>query len=164
MTPGDITVLTDFAVALIGFSGIVIAIIIAVHGKNFAPLDHFRTQNMLLGAFGAAFGSLIPLILAAFGFAGDDLWRLSSIFLAIIIMLTSMVVPVFSASRLEASVRKQLSLWVWVLFLGGNGVLSVWLLVSAILAPSPGVFVIALIWQLVMASILFVRLVLTSRK
>ncbi len=164
MTPGDITVLTDFAVALIGFSGIVIAIIIAVNGKKFAPLDHFRTQSMLLGAFGAAFGSLIPLILAAFGFSGDDLWRLSSILLAVIIILTSMVGPVFAASLLEASVRKQLSLWVWILFLGGNGAMVLWLFINVMQTASPGVFVIALIWQLVLASILFVRLVLTPRK
>ncbi|PHS22319.1 MAG: hypothetical protein COA84_12890 [Robiginitomaculum sp.] len=164
MTPGDITVLTDFAVALIGFSGIVIAIIIAVHGKDFAPLDHFRTFSMLMVAFGAAFGSLIPLVLGAFGIVGNDLWRLSSIFLAVVIILASMVGQTFAASKLEASVRKQLSLWVWVLFVGGNGALSVWLLLSAFLAPSPGVFVIALIWQLILASILFVRLVLTPRK
>jgi hypothetical protein len=164
MTPGDITVLTDFAVALIGFSGIVIAIIIAVHGKDFAPLDFFRTQSMLLGAFGAAFGSLIPLILAAFGFAGDNLWRLSSIFLAIIIILASMVVPIFAASRLEASIRKQLSLWVWILFVGGSGAMVLWLFINATQTASPGVFIIALIWQLIMASILFVRLVLTPRQ
>jgi hypothetical protein len=164
MMPGDITVLTDFAVALIGLSGIVIAIIIAVNGKKFAPLDLFRTQSMLLGAFGAAFGSLIPLILAAFGFAGENLWRLSSILLAVIIILASMVGPVFSALRLEASVRKQLSLWVWILFVGGSGALSVWLFINAALMALPGVFVIALIWQLVLASILFVRLVLTPRQ
>ncbi|PHR55277.1 MAG: hypothetical protein COA47_14125 [Robiginitomaculum sp.] len=164
MTPGDITILTDFAVALIGFSGIVIAIIIGVHGKDFAPLDHFRTFSMLMVAFGAAFGSLIPLVLGAFGFAGNDLWRLSSIFLAVIILLTSMVGPVFAASKLEASVRKQLSVWVWILFVGGSGALSVWLFINAALMTSPGVFVIALIWQLILASILFVRLVLTPRK
>ncbi len=164
MTPGDITILTDFAVALIGFSGIVIAIIIGVHGKDFAPLDHFRTLSMLLVAFGAAFGSLIPLVLSAFGIAGNDLWRLSSTFLAVIIIMASMAGPIFAASRLETSVRKKLSLWVWVLFFGGSGALVLWLFINATQTASPGVFVISLIWQLILASILFVRLVLTPRK
>ena len=164
MTPGDITVLTDFAVALIGFSGIVIAIIIAVHDKKFAPLDHYRTLSMLLVAFGAAFGSLIPLMVSGFGITGHDMWRLSSILLTVIIVLTSIFAPIFAASRLEASVRKQLSLWVWLMFVGGSGALVLWLFINATQAALPGVFVIALIWQLVLASLLFVRLVLTPRR
>jgi hypothetical protein len=153
--------ITEFAVALAGFSGIVVAI--AHRGDTFAPVDRYRTLTLLVYSLGAAFGSLLPLVVESFGISGDDVWRISGILLAVI--LAAAVVGSFWGTRkLEPEDRVDLSPVVGTLTAGGNGVFIVWLLVNSLTLASPSPLVAALLWQLGLSSLQFVRLVLAQRK
>ena len=63
--------------------------------------------------------------------------------------------------------RKQLKGYMWFLVFFGNILFLVWLValfIGALVGSVAGVFIFALIWQLVLSSILFVRLLLTINK
>ena len=71
-----LTSVTEFAIALAGFSGIVVAL-----GKQpgrWAPADRYRLLNVLGFAFGAGFMAYLPIGLAHAGLTGSQLWRASS--------------------------------------------------------------------------------------
>ena len=71
-----LTSVAEFAIALAGFSGIVVAL-----GKQpgrWAPADRYRLLNVLIFAFGAGFMAYVPMGLAHAGLAGSHLWRVSS--------------------------------------------------------------------------------------
>ena len=72
----SLTSIAEFAIALAGFSGIVVAL-----GKQpgrWAPADRVRLLNVLLYAFTAGFMAYLPMGLAHAGLAGSLLWRVSS--------------------------------------------------------------------------------------
>jgi hypothetical protein len=152
--------ITEFAVALAGFSGIVVAI--AHRGDTFAPVDRYRTLTLLVYSLGAAFGSLLPLAVESFGVSGDDVWRISGILLAVI--LGAAIFGSFWGTRkLGEEDRVHLSAIVGTLTAGGNGFFIVWLLVNSLTIASPSPLIVALLWQLGLSSLQFVRLVLAQR-
>ena len=71
-----LTSVVEFAIALAGFSGIVVAL-----GKKpgrWAPADRYRLLNVLTFAFGAGFMAYLPMGIAHAGLSGPELWRVSS--------------------------------------------------------------------------------------
>ena len=158
MDAGSFSIITEFAVALAGFSGIAIAL---SHDRGaLAPIDHFRTLNLLMWALGAAFVSTFPLIAHSFGLQGPSIWRASSAgFLAVLVVCTA--VPVNLRRSLAAHDRALLSRILWVLAIGGNIVVALAQL-SNILPlfgqSTPGPLLAGLVWLLFFAALLFVRL------
>jgi hypothetical protein len=151
-------VLTEFAVALAGFSGIVIAI-----GNRDGAMDgltRFRNGNLLLMTLGAAFGSVWVPMLASFGLEGEALWRATSLCLAPLVL----AIPLHAlqrSRRLAEAERAQLSLAIWWLAIGGTLLTSPAMLVNAagILAPAqPGPIFAALVFLLFIATVQFFRI------
>lgn len=155
--------LTEFAVAIAGFSGLAIAI----RGRDeaFGPLARFRQQNLILYGLVGAFGSTLPRATSLLGATDDDVWRISSLLFATICLL--MVLVPFSARRhLTADQRAQLSRLIWVLAIGGSLVTVVALVANATGAfgrPGPGPLYLAVLWQIAMAALQFYRLLFAPR-
>ena len=160
MTPTGLTILTDFCVAVVGFSGIVAAL--AYQGTQFAPLDRFRVFTMLLYAICGAFGSLGPMVAESFGATGPLHWQIGAGHLALLLGF-SIVATFIAASQLPVSDRAKLQLYVWVLVVGGNTGLAFWLAASLLAFPGPGPIVTAIIWQIFLSVLLFIRLLLNPR-
>ena len=152
--------ITEFAVALAGFSGIVVAI--AHRGGTFPPVDRYRTLTLLAYSLSAAFGSLLPLAVESLGISGDEVWRIAGAMLALILAV-SVVVSFWGTRRLDENDRAGLSVIVGTLTAGGNGLFIVWLVVNSLTLASPSPLVFALMWQLCLSSLQFVRLVLAQR-
>jgi len=152
--------ITEFAVALAGFSGIVVAI--AHRGDTFPPIDRYRTLTLLAYSLSAAFGSLLPMAVESLGVRGDDVWRIAGGVLAII-LAASVLVSFWGTRRLDEADRAGLSVAVGTLTAGGNGLLIVWLVANSLTLASPSPLVFALMWQLGLSSLQFVRLVLAQR-
>ena len=113
-------------------------------------------------AFSAAFGSVLPTLVASFG-AVTDIWLVSSICLVPILVANMVATVVASRRILTAEERPQLSGWMWSLVIVGNSVFALWLAGSTLgLIPgeTTGAFFAALIWQLVLSTILFARLLI----
>ncbi len=92
----------EFAIALAGFSGIVVAL-----GKQpgrLAPADRFRLLNVLVLAFGAGFMAYLPMGLGHAGLGGSLLWRVCSGALLCFLVLTSVFTTV-RIRRLPDDVR-----------------------------------------------------------
>jgi hypothetical protein len=82
MEGGDeLSVLAEIAVALAGFSGIVVA----VQSRERAhPWDTYRAAALLITGFAMLVAALLPSAIHSFGLAGPSLWRLSSALCALI--------------------------------------------------------------------------------
>lgn len=150
--------LTEFAIAMAGFSGIVIAL--RARDGGVEPLVWFRNLCLLTWALGAAFGSLGPALLENVGLATAAIWTGSSYLLALISALL-MSVPLLARRRLDDADRARLARYVWVLALGGNGLAAAMLLANAVgtFGPArPGPVHGAIVWLLAFATLLFVRM------
>jgi hypothetical protein len=159
MDPSSTASVTEFAIVVAGFTGLVLAIGSRDGAAN--PLVKLRTITMLFYAFTAAFGSLLPTFGQALGI--NEVWRFSSYGLITLLIANMGATIVSSRVLLTAEQRTQLKRWMWSLVLVGNSFFSV-LLVAALTGvlalPVTGAFYGALMWQLVLSTVLFARLIL----
>ena len=159
MDPSSTASITEFAIVVAGFTGLVLAV--GSRDGKANPLVKFRTITMLFYAFTAAFGSLLPTLWQSMGV--EMVWRFSS-YVLVVLLLANMAATFVSAGVLLAPAeRKQLATWMWLLVLIGNSLFATILIVA--LASLSGIalegaFIGALIWQLILSSTLFTRLIL----
>ena len=146
--------ITEFAIVLAGFSGLVIAIG-SKDGKS-TPLTKHRTFCMLTLSFAAAFGSLVPTLALSFGIS--SIWFFSSYVLSFILLVTIVALYLSTRLLLNHEERKQLRGYMYVLIMWIN----ILLVVLLGLIPTAGLFFVALVWQLIVSAILFARLILQS--
>ena len=159
MDPSAVGGITEFAIVVAGFTGLVLAVGSKEGATN--PLVKLRTITMLFYAFTAAFGSLLPLLWESIGV--QAIWRYSGMVLVVFLLANMAATFVSSRLLLGAEERRQLSTWMWLLVMVGNTLFTL-ILVLSILGifniAIEGAFIGALIWQLVLSSILFTRLIL----
>ena len=146
--------ITEFAIVLAGFSGLVIAIG-SKDGKS-SPLTKHRTLCMLSFSFAAAFGSLLPPLALSFGIS--NIWAFSSYGLIIIVLIAIIVVYLSTRLLLNEEERKKLAWYMYILIYWVNAILVLFLMMM----PTSGHFFLALVWQLIVSAILFTRLILQS--
>ena len=159
MEPSDTATITEFAIVVAGFTGLVIAI--GSRDGTADPLVKFRAVTMMFYAFTAAFGSLLPIFGEALGVA--NAWLFSAACLSA--LLISNIVATFICRQvlLSPEQRAQLKVWMYFLVVGGNTLFAVALALSFLgifTTPASGIVFAALIWQLVLSTILFTRLIL----
>lgn len=162
MEPTDTNAITEFAIVVAGFSGLVVAVV--QREGQIRPLDKYRTVTMLTYAFSAAFGSLLPTLADSFGLPETQLWWYSGLGLLLLLVGNVAATVIFTLMLSKEEVR-QLKKWMWGLAVGGNSVLIAWLGFSLVQAPQwvQAAFMSGLIWQLLLASILFTRLLTQMR-
>ena len=157
MSSDDFTILTEFAVALAGFSGVALAI---THpGGPLTGLQRFRTVCLLAWSLAPAFGGTLPLLAEAWGAEGPQVWQWSSAGFAVV-ALGLIGVPIYVREGVAPKDRPQLARALWVLSIGGGMVLSTLLAVNAWRLASPGPLVFAILYHILLAAILFARLLL----
>jgi hypothetical protein len=158
LEPESFSSITEFGVAIAGFSGVAVALTHRDGGMS--PIDRFRTLNLLVSALGATFASTFPLAAASFGATGSVIWAASSAGFAALLLVNSFL-PFVLAASLSPEDRAALSSVIWMLAGGGSAVMVIWQATNAyaVFGPaSPGPFVAGLLWQLFTATLLFVRL------
>jgi hypothetical protein len=162
MEPTDTNAITEFAIVVAGFSGLVVAVV--QREGQIRPLDKYRTVTMLTYAFSAAFGSLLPILATAFTASEPQVWWYSGLGL-MLLLIGNVAATAISTLMLSTEDLRQLKKWMWGLAVGGNSVLIAWLGFSLVQAPQwiQGAFMSGLIWQLLLASILFTRLITQIR-
>ena len=146
--------ITEFAIVLAGFSGLVIAIG-SKEGRNSSLTKH-RTLCMLSFSFAAAFGSLLPALALSFGI--PNIWTFSSYGLICILLVAVILVYLSTRLLLNEEERKKLAWYMYILIYWVNA----FLIFLLALMPTAGYFFIALVWQLIVSAILFTRLILQS--
>ena len=159
MDPSSVGGITEFAIVVAGFTGLVLAL--SSRDSSTSQLVKFRTVTMLFYAFTAAFGSLLPLLWQSLGAAA--IWRLSGFVLVVLLGANMAATSVSSRLLLTSEERQMLATWMWLLVMIGNALFALILLGSIfglVGLAVEGAFISALIWQLVLSSILFTRLIL----
>ena len=159
MDPSSTAPITEFAIVVAGFTGLVLALGPQEGRTN--PLVKLRTVTMLFYAFTAAFGSLLPTLWQSFGV--EAMWHYSSYILVVLLLANMAATFVSSRVLLTSQERAHLAIWMWLLVMVGNTLFAI-ILVAALTGlfgiAVEGAFICALIWQLVLSSILFTRLIL----
>jgi len=161
MTVGSFSTLTEFAVAIAGFSGIVIAV--AGRAGNPSPVVWFRNLCLLSWAMVAAFASVVPPMAAALGTPEVAIWRWSSASLGTMVAFLS-AVPFLAARRISRADREALQTYAWVLAIGGNAGVGAWQLANAAGLggpPSAGPIFAGIVWLIAFSSLLFARMLAT---
>ncbi len=160
MDPSSTGSITEFAIVVAGFTGLVLAI--GAREDSTYPLVKFRTVTMLFFAFTAAFGSLLPTLGQSFGMQP---WSFAAFWL-IFLLVGNMAATVVAAQvLLSIDERKQLAAWMWALVMGGNSTFSTLLICSLIFSISiteTGAYFASLVWQLILSTILFIRIILRA--
>ena len=159
MDPSSTAPITEFAIVVAGFTGLVLALG-SQKGKT-NPLVKLRTVTMLFYAFTAAFGSLLPTLWLSFGV--EAVWHYSSYVLVVLLLANMAATYVSSRILLTSQEREHLATWMWLLVMVGNSLFAILLVVALVGLfgfAVEGAFIGALIWQLVLSSILFTRLIL----
>ena len=150
--------LTEFSIAVAGFSGVAVAI--AGRDGAVEPVVWFRNLSMLTSAVGAAFASFLPHLAASFGMSGPPLWAVCSIGLALIQAIV-IATPLMAVRHLRSGERRFLATYMWIIWLVGIPSFLLWQLFNAAgLAgsASPGPIVAGIAWLLFISAFLFVRM------
>ena len=159
MDPNSTASITEFAIVVAGFTGLIFALV--PKEDSISPVLKLRIITMLFYSFSAAFGSLLPTIMQAYGV--NDIWRSSSYLLVVILVGNMAATFLTSRILLNQSQRLELKFWMWFLVMAGNSIFIILLLgslLSIFTLPISGIFITALVWQLILSSILFTRLLL----
>ncbi len=163
MDPAATTSITESAIVIAGFSGLVL--VLGQGGGQSETVAEFRIITMLLFAFSAAFGSLIPTIVQSFTL-DIEVWEISCFWLAMI-LAANVAATFLLMRRLTHKERSELKRWMIALVFVGNPTFIIWIFLNLI-GFVPGTptapFISALVWQLVLSSLLFVRLILNRPK
>ena len=150
--------LTEFAIAIAGFSGIAIAI--RARGGTFDSLDQFRHKNLISFSLSAAFGSTFPQMVSHLGAHDSSVWIWSSL-LFVGNCAFMLALPFWSLVALSNDERRQLSPLMWTLSVGGTSLTAILLCVNALGylgEPSPAPLYVGILWQILMAAIQFSRM------
>jgi hypothetical protein len=71
--PESFYILTEFGIGLAGFSAVVVAI--GFRAGQLDSISRFRVLSLLLNALLAAFGALLPQLLASLDVGDESVWR-----------------------------------------------------------------------------------------
>ncbi|MCP5349196.1 MAG: hypothetical protein R3F41_13900 [Gammaproteobacteria bacterium] len=147
-----LSTVSQIAVALVGFTGIVAAFRYRTDLWSAEERTMFRT--MLRAAVSALFLSLVPYLLSIYLTDSELMWRLSSGLIAIVM-----------ATNIYASAQHGLGLlrvsWLHtLLFPAGTVIMIANLVAFAGLLPADNIAVSSLVWQLLVATHNFISLIL----
>ena len=149
--------LTEFSVALAGFSGVAIAI--KSRDGMIDSLTEFRTRNLLTFALAAAFGSILPAQLSTFALEGTDVWAWSSGIFSLILL--GVLGSAVQATRLvDGAERAALSSLFGAFFYAGNSISFVSQILNGFglfWNPSPAPLSMGIVFLLVCTTVQFLR-------
>jgi hypothetical protein len=151
--------LTDFGIALAGFTSIVV--VFGRRGGEFHPADRARVFHALAPSLGGAFLALLPVGLDLVGISSSMVWRLSS-WVLVAVMGSYVVDTELKARRPNPEVRAVLSssLLQVVRALRVSSVIAGILNATGLLfSPQPGAYFFAVAAPLRLSAIVFSRMV-----
>ena len=155
MEPEAFFVLTELGIGLAGFSAIVVAI--GQRGGQVERMSRFRLLTLLSTALLAAFGALVPQLLAGLGFAGGSLWRGASALLGVLVVAL-VVDSEVRRHRLGANERATIVPLLYLAMIIVMAAIALWLAANVLsAAPSPGPVFGSLVLLLACSAIVFVR-------
>jgi hypothetical protein len=147
----------EFAVAIAGFSGITIAIQSRDAGAD--AIREFRNRNLITWALCGAFGSTLPQGVVHLGADGAQIWAWSSFIYALFLALV-LYVPFVGRSKLTLEERSRLSGAIWLLGIGGTGLVALVLLANAsgwFGEPNSAPLYWGVLWMILFAAMQFYR-------
>jgi hypothetical protein len=152
--------LAEVSIAYTGFSGVV-----GVFGGGSALSEDertFRIRIMILASLAAFFGSLLPLGLGQFESAAPRVWFVCCPLLAGYFILNSL--SVYRRTNALAARGSYSRPWFAPIIYAINALLILALIAATVaLLPGHAVYIVAIVWQLVLASLQFLLLVLQTR-
>jgi len=148
------------SIAFAGFSGVV-----GVFGGGSALSDAERTlriRMMISASLAAFFSSLLPLVLGQFESATPFVWFLCCSAFAGFVIVNSL--GVYRQTGALASIGNYSRPWFAPIIYGINALIALALILAAgTIFPGYSVYITAIVWQLVLASLQFLLLVTQTK-
>ena len=148
----------EIAVALAGFGGLAAGLGYRAH-ESWSGMDRLRLISLTIVSLAVAFACLLPF--AVTQLSPGDPWRMSSACF-VLVPIGMLFLLIWTNHRgVQAGVSKTA-----VIIVGGSSISAALLLLIVLLLPDPGrdfgFYFCAILLQLLNASVLFVRLLMTS--
>jgi len=152
--------LAEVSIAFTGFSGVV-----GVFGGGSALSDAERTlriRMMITASLAAFFGSLVPLALGQFEFPSSLVWSVCCASLAGFFVINSL--GVYRRTSALAAIKNYSRPWFAPIIYGVNALIALALILAAVtLLAGHSVYIAAIVWQLLLASLQFMLLVTQTK-
>jgi hypothetical protein len=152
--------LAEVSIAFAGFSGIVG---VFGGGSNLSEGERtFRVRMMIVGSLSAFFGSLLPIALGQFEAMGPFVWVICCPLFATFVVLMSL--DVYRRTAALASHGNYSRPWFRPVIYAGSSLAALSLIGATFgLLPGHSIYILAIIWQLALASLQFLLLVLQTK-
>jgi hypothetical protein len=157
-----LSTLAEIAIAIAGFSGIV-----SVFGRRsvgpWSVADRNRLLALVIVSLTALLFSVLPFVLLSIPVSESTCWQSLSFLLVIpTVMFAVPMIPIANEARRVQRNEREVSLAISVIFICGDLLAIVVLLINGLLLGVVWPYLAALIWCLARAAISFVRLIIVS--
>ena len=154
-----LSTLAEVAIAIAGFSGIV-----SVFGRrssgHWSPAERTRLVGLLIMSFTAVFFSVVPFVLLSIPVSETACWRFLSLLLSASLAVSAVALLRIVLPLLRVPVSERgTSLVISAIFIAGGLLAAVGLAVNGVAFGLVWPYLAAIIWMLVQAAVIFIRLV-----
>ncbi len=152
--PGT-TYLYTIATLSITYAGFAAVIVIfrQIIGGGVSSYDVFVIRSVLMRSFIIAFSAMLPPALALFDLSQAVIWRISSLFAAVLLGLFTLTFP----ARRRAATDRPVHKWVFIT-IGSQALITIFLVMTALgilVEPAAGPFVISITAMLIAAAVAY---------
>ena len=144
--------IATLSITYAGFAALIV-IFRQIIGGGVSNYDIFVIRSVLLRSFLIAFSAMLPPALALFDLSQSAIWRISGLFMALLLGLFTLTFP----ARRRAATHLPINKWV-LITIGSQALITIFLLMMAsgiLIEPAAGPFVISILASLVVAAIAY---------
>jgi hypothetical protein len=144
--------IATLSITYAGFAALIV-IFRQIIGGGVSNYDIFVIRSVLLRSFLIAFSAMLPPALALFDLSQSAIWRISSLFMALLLGLFTLTFP----ARRRAATQLPINNWV-LITIGSQALITIFLLMMAsgiLIEPAAGPFVISTLASLLVAAIAY---------
>ena len=144
--------IATLSITYAGFAAIIV-IFRQIIGGGVSSYDIFVIRSVLMRSFIIAFSAMLPPALALFDLSQSVIWRISSLFAALLLGLFNLTFP----ARRRAATRLPINKWA-LITIGSQTLITIFFLMMALgipVEPAAGPFVISITASLLVAAIAY---------
>jgi hypothetical protein len=144
--------IATLSITYAGFAALIV-IFRQIIGGGVSSYDLFIIRSVLMRSFIIAFSAMLPPALALFDLSQSVIWRISSLFAAVLLGLFTLTFP----ARRRAATDRPITKWLYII-IGAQTLITIFLLMMVLgilVEPAAGPFVIAITAILIAAAVAY---------
>ena len=144
--------ISTLSITYAGFAALIV-IFRQIIGGRVSNFDVYVIHSILMRSFIIAFSAMLPPALALFDLSQSVIWRISSLFAAVLLGLFTLTMP----AKRRAATDRPITKWLYII-IGAQTLITIFLLMMVLgilVEPAAGPFVIAITAILIVAAVTY---------